>query len=218
VIGRKKNWKFVVMFGAVALLLGSLAAGTAGVAQATLVSEEDHWKYNINKWAWDSELRRTVGMITPQIIIQNETADRLEGYIADANGTRLEMYDEHYLHIRYLSNTSAGSDWELAGKANDGYFAIDIPERYRDAEIIRIYASNNYYRVDNGTPYTPQTQVKINSAILDYRTNSTLAVQTEVAEVEEPQPLRSIYDRGSLIDWVLSRNGLLPVRSSDAGE
>ena len=219
--GRKKNGssQLAMMFAAVAVLLGSVMAGTIGVAQALLIPEEEHWKYRVDRWLWDEDRRRTYGLITPQIVIQNETADRLEGYVADANGTRFGIYNDHVLNIRYLSNTSASSGWEMAGRVNEGYFAIDIPEKYRDAQVIKIYIGNNHYTVNNGTPTTPQTEVAINAAILNYRTNSTLdLIETEVADVEEPKPLSSIYQRGSLIDWILSRNGMLPVGSPDSGK
>jgi hypothetical protein len=218
VIGRKYSL-IALSAAAIVMLLGSVVAGTIGVAQALLISSEEHWKYNINKWNWDSERRKTYGVINPQIVIQNETADRLEGYIADANGTRLEMYDgEQVVQIRYLSNSSAGTGWELAGRVHDGYFAIDIPEKYRDAEVVKIYIGNHMYIVNDGTRTTPQTQVFINSAMLNYKTNSTLElIETEVAQVE-PKPLRSVYAGGSLIDWILGRNGMLPVGSPDSGK
>jgi hypothetical protein len=205
---------------AIVMLSGSVLAGTVGIAQAAvLISEEEHWKYYVQKWSWDTEKNRTYGIITPQIVVQNETADRLEGYIADANGNRLEMYDgEQVVHVRYLSNSSTPSEWEMAGRVHDGYFAIDIPQKYKEAEIVRIYIGNHKYTVDNGTPTTPQTRVFINSATINYRTNSTLEqIETEVAQVE-PKPLRSIYAGGSLIDWILSKNSMLPVRSPDSGK
>jgi hypothetical protein len=206
------------MVAVVVMLSGSVLAGTIGIAQAVLIPEEEHWKYRVDRWLWDEERRRTYGLINPQVVIQNETADRLEGYVADANGTRLDIYVEHMVNIRYLSNTSANSGWEIAGKTNDGYFAIDIPENYRDAEVIRIYIGNNHYTVANGTPTAPPTEVSINAAILKYKTNSTLElIETEAAQ-EEPEPLRSVYQRGSLIDWILSRNGMLPVGSPDPGK
>lgn len=202
----------------VVMLSSSVLAATIGSAQASLITEEQHWKYRIDKWVWDEDRRRSYGLITPQVIIQNETADRLEGFVADASGTRLDVYDgDQIVHVRFISNNSAASDWQMAGRVQDGYFAIDIPERYRDAEFVRIIIGNNQYTVNNGTPTTPQTEVYINSAMLTYRTNSTL-VETEVARVEEPEPIRSAYQGGSLIDWILSQNGLLPVRSSNSGE
>ena len=216
-IGRK----FALSIAAIVLLSGSAIAGTLGAAQAVvLLSPEEHWKYSIDRWLWDSDRRRTYGLITPQIVIQNETADRLEGYIADVNGTRLDMYDgEQVVQIRFLSNTSAASGWELAGRVNDGYFAIDIPEKYKAAEVVRIFIGNHRYVVLDATPATPPTEVNINSAQLYYRTNSTLdQIETEVAEVEEPKPIKSVYSRGSLIDYILSLNGMLPVRSPDSGE
>jgi hypothetical protein len=220
VIGRK-NILIAASFAAIVMLAGSVLAGTVGVAQAALISEEEHWKYSVDRWLWDSERRRTYGLMTPKIVIQNETADRLEGYIADASGTRLEMYDgEQIVFVRFLSNSSAASGWQTAGRVHDGYFAIDIPERYKEAEIVRIHIGTHRYTVDNGTPTTPQTEVVINAGIASYRMNSTLdqVVETEVAQAEEPKPVRSVYDGGSLIDWILSQNGMLSVRSPDPGK
>ncbi|MEW6604577.1 MAG: hypothetical protein AB1351_07800 [Thermoproteota archaeon] len=216
----RKN-RLIIAIAAIAMLSGSAIAGTVGFAQAVLLQPEDHWKYKIDRWTWDSERRRTYGLITPQIVVQNETFDRLEGYIADADGTRLEMYDgEQVVQVRFLSNNSVASNWELAGRVHDGYFAIEIPEKYREAEVVRIFIGNHRYVVNDGTITTPQTEVYMNSAMLNYKTNSTLSqTETEVAQIEEPQqPIRSPYAGGSLIDWILSRNGLLPVRSTDAGK
>ena len=215
-IGRKNS---VLALSVAAIVMLSVLAGTIGIAQA-LISQEEHWKYNVDRWSWDSDRRRTVGMIHPQLVIQNETADRIEGFVADSNGTRLDMYDgEQVVHVRFMSNSSVASGWEIAGRVNDGYFAIDIPEKYREAEVVRIYIGNHHYTVNDGTRTTPQTEVSINSAILNYKTNSTLdQIETEVAQVTEPKPIRSVFAGGSLIDWILSHNGMLPVRGSDSGK
>jgi hypothetical protein len=224
VIRQKKNATFSVValsLVAIVMLLGSVGSGTIGIAQAAvLISEEEHWKYHIPRWSWDPERGRTVGIITPQIVIQNETADRLEGFIADANGTRLDVYDgEQVVQVRFMFDNGVGSKWEVTGRVHDGYFSIDIPEKFRDAEIVRIYVGNHKYTVNNGTPTTPQTDVFINAAIRDYRTNSTLEIaETEVRNEEVPETLRSIYDGGSLIDWILRNNEMLPIRSSDSGK
>jgi len=205
---------------AIVAIMGSALTSTVNLAQALLITEQEHWKYNVDKWAWDADRRRTYGIITPQVIIQNETADRLEGYVADANGTRLDIYDgDQMVMVRFLSDIGIGSDWVTAGRVHDGYFAIDIPEQYKENEIVKIYIGTNQYTVDNGTSTTAQTWVFINAAMLNYRTNSTLDhIPTEIAQVEDPVPVRSIYDRGSLIDYILSLNGMLPVRSPDSGE
>jgi hypothetical protein len=213
--------RLIVTIAAIAILSGSAIAGTFSSAQATiLLSTEEHWKYKVDRWTWDPERRRTYGLVTPQIIVQNETFDRIEGYIADSNGTRLDMYDgEQVVQIRFLSDTTVASRWELSGRVHDGYFAVDIPEKYRDAEIVRIYIGNHMYVVNDGTLTTPQTQVFMNSAMLDYKTNSTLGpIETQVAQVEEPQPIKTPYVGGSLIDWILDQNRLLPVRSTDTGK
>jgi hypothetical protein len=217
VIGRKNVLALSVL--SAALVLGALFAGTIGVAQAVIITEEQHWKYRIDRWLWDEDRRRTYGIITPQIVIQNETADRLEGFVADANGTRLDMYDgEQVVNVKFMSNSSITSDWILSGRVTDGFFAIDIPQQYREAEIVRILIGNNRYTVSNGTPTTAPTEVNINSAQLYYRTNSTLQVETQVASVAEPVPVSSVYAGGSLIDWILGRNAMLPVGSPDPGK
>lgn len=204
---------------AAVMLLGMVIAGIIGAAQA-VITEEEHWKYRIDRWVWDEDRRRTYGLITPQIVIENETADRLEGYIADANGTRLDMYDgDQVVNVKFMSNNSLASDWIVAGRVQDGFFAIDVPQRYQDTETVRIMIGNNRYTVDNGTPTTAPTEVLINSAQLYYSTNSTLGqIETEVAQIPEPEPVSSVYAGGSLIDWILGQNGLLSIRSPDSGK
>lgn len=218
--GKNDRLPIAAAIAAIAMLLGSMFVAGIGVAHAAIITEEEHWKYRIDKWLWDGDRRRTYGLITPQIIIQNETADKLEGFVADANGTRLEMYDgDQIVHVRYISNSSGASGWQMAGRVHDGYLSIDIPERYREAEVVRLYIGSNQYTVNNASPTTAPTEVYINSAMLTYKTNSTLdQIQTEVAEVEEPESVQSVYSGGSLIDWILNQNGLLPVRGSDSGK
>jgi hypothetical protein len=196
-------------------------ASTIGIAQAVLIEEEEHWKYHVDRWTWDSDRRKTIGLMSPQIVIQNETSEGLEGYIADANGTRLAIYDgEQVVQVRFAFDSGMISSWELAGRVHDGYFTINIPEKYKDAQTVRIFIGKNQYNVNNGTPTTPQTEVHINSAIVNYRTNSTLSSQTQIADVpEEQRQPRSIYDGGSLIDWILSQNGIfLSVRSANSSK
>ncbi|HEX2013856.1 MAG TPA: hypothetical protein VLA68_01390 [Nitrososphaera sp.] len=195
---------------AVAVLLGSIVAGMFFTrAEAVLISPEEHWKYEI-WWYWDSDLRKNVGLITPTIVIENETSDRLEGYIADANGTRLTMYDgDQLVQVRYYYDYGMVSKWELAGWLDEGYFTIEIPEAHRDADVVRIHIGNHQYTVDNGTYSSPQSWVYVNTARLDYRTDPTLD-NTEISEEEEAAPavLKS-PSWGSLIDLILSQHGLL---------
>jgi hypothetical protein len=219
-VNSKKISLIAATVATILVLSGSMLATTVHFVQAAQITEEEHWKYRVDKWRWDEDRRRTYGLITPQIVIQNETVDRLEGFVADANGTRLEFYDgDQVVHVRFMSNSSGASGWQIAGRVHDGYFAIDIPERNREAEFVRIMIGNNQYTVNNGTPTTAPTEVYMNSAMLSYRINSTLnTIETEVAQVEEPKPISSAYEGGSLIDWILSQNGLLPIRGSNPGE
>jgi hypothetical protein len=205
VIGRKAriNVQLVATSFAIAALLGLTVAGTFGAAQALLIPPEEHWKYNV-RWTWDFSARESVGIITPQIVIQNETDSRLEGYVADANGTRLAMYDDgmQVVMAKYIDDIGFTSDWEIVDRLHDGYFAIDIPERYRDSETVRIYIGNFQYTIDA----RPQLTVNINSAITNYATNSTLGA-TQVAQ--EPTETTVAYSSDSLIDQILRQNGYL---------
>lgn len=189
------------------VLTGLLAASTTGLAQASVITPEEHWRYNVY-WYWDPNERETVGMITPTLVIENETSDRLGGYVADANGTRLDMYDgQQVVKVRYGYDGGMLSKWELAAWIHDGYFTLEIPEKYRDADFVSIYIGNNDYSVDDGDINTRNAWVSINSIRTDYRFGQTLDVEdTSTAQVESvaksPMP-------GSLIDQILAQFGML---------
>lgn len=202
-IGRRINIQLVASSLAVAALLGLV--GTFNAAHALLIPQEEHWKYNV-RWTWDFEERESVGIITPQIVIQNETSSRLEGYVADANGTRLAMYDDgmQVVMAKYMFDSGRVTDWEIVDRIHDGYFAIDIPEQYQDAETVRMYIGKFQYTVD----IRPQLTVNINSVTTNYVTNSTIGA-IEVAQEEEPEETPVAFSSNSLIDRILRQNGYL---------
>lgn len=181
---------------------------------------EEHWKYNV-KWSWDSDLRRNTGLISPTIVIENQTADRIEGYVGDINGTRLTMYNgDQVVMVRYIYDGNMVGDWIMAGKLHEGYFAVDIPQKYRDADTVRFYIGGHHYVVDDGDLTTRQAWVFINSAWLYYNMSS---VQTAVASEEQEgiKPVVATPSPGSLIDMILSKYGMLqplPVRGANPGK
>jgi hypothetical protein len=179
------------------VLLAAFVASTPS-ASAVLIPEEEHWKYNAH-WIWKSSLRKSVGIIDTQIIIENETATRLEGYIADANGTRLSFYDDaQVVMVKY------GSEWQIADKTDQGFFTVEIPEKYRDLDIIGLYIGSNSYNVDAGPP---QPLVLTNPVRMDYRTDSTLVFEpeTQVAAVEDRFSAWKKPSGDSLIDRILQQ-------------
>jgi hypothetical protein len=193
------------------VLAGSIAASTMGVASASVILPDEHWRYNVH-WYWDTNERETVGLITPIIVIENETSDRLEGYVADANGTRLDMYDgDQVVKVRYGYDGAALSKWELAAWINDGYFSIEIPQKHRDADFVRMYIGNNDYSVDDGDVNTKNAWVTINSANLEHRLDSTLVSVAEEspADAVVQRPAGATPMAGSLIDLILSRLGMI---------
>ena len=217
-----KKWPARLSLPAVAaLLIGTLVAGSFNQAQAAkLLTLEEHWKYNV-KWSWDSSLRRNTGLIYPTIVIENQTADRIEGYIGDINGTRLTMYDgDQVVMMRYIYDGNMVGDWIMAGKLYDGYFAVDIPQKYRDADTVRFFIGGNHYVVDDGDLTTRQIWVFINSASLYYNMSSVQTAAASEEEQEKIKPVVATPSPGSLIDLILSKNGMLqlPVRSANSGK
>jgi len=204
-----------LVFITAAVSAAIVVLSTINSAEAILVPLEEHWKHNVY-WTWDDKLQRTIGIINPTIVIENETATKLEGYIADQNGTRLAMYNgEQIVMVRFAYEGGAHSKWEMRDRIYGGYFTIDIPEEYKNADIVGIYIGKNHYTVDNGTPLTPQSWVFINSARMDYDrtlvTNSTLVqTSTEIAQ-EKADVTPTGPSPGSLIDRILSYYGLLSV-------
>jgi hypothetical protein len=192
------------------LVAGFITASTIRPAEAAVITQEEHWRYNVY-WYWDTDERETVGLITPIAVIENETSDRLEGYVADANGTRLDMYDgEQVVKVKYGYDEGMSTDWSLSGWIHDGYFAIDIPERYRDSDYIGLYIGNNDYSVDDGDINTQNANVFINSIRMDYRLGTNLqAVDVPTATAEIEQVVETPPMPGSLIDQILSMYGML---------
>jgi hypothetical protein len=210
--GKKASSRRLSLAAALAavLMAGFVAASTIRPAEAAVITQEEHWRYNVY-WYWDTDERETVGLISPIAVIQNETSDRLEGYVADANGTRLDMYDgEQVVKVRYGYDEGAPTEWSLAAWIHDGFFAIDIPERYRNADYISMYIGNNDYSVDDGDINTSNAQVSINSIRMDYRLGTNLqAVDDSVTTAEIEQVVERSPMPGSLIDKILSMYGML---------
>lgn len=173
-------------------------------AATTVLTLEDHWKYVVT-WHWDPGTFRSTGLINPKIIVANETSDKITGYIADANGTRLTMYnDEHYVMVRYTQDDGFVSKWSMAGKTHDGWFTIDIPEEFRNAQTVGIYISNHMYSVASNDLTVAPPRIFINSARLDYRTNSTLVEIEPPKTTEIAQQQSCLNPSTSLIDYILS--------------
>lgn len=193
-----------------AVLIMALASTTflSTKAEALLIPVQEHWMYHVH-WVWKEDLRKTVGIIYPQIIIANETVDKVQGYVADENGTRLPMYsDEQRVMVKYVYDNGAISKWQVAGKPHDGFFTIEIPDVYRDAQTIGIYIGGNAYKVDIPNSYE-QPLVTINPVRFDYRTNSTLDQQPQITQATTIASTCH-YSDNSLIDRILRQFSILP--------
>jgi hypothetical protein len=198
----------IVLFLGATLAIAVLSS--ASTANALLLKPQDHWKYNVF-WAWKPDIHKNIGIIFSQIIVANETADRIEGYMADANGTRLEMYDDQYVMVKYTYDMGPTSSWEIGGKTHKGYFSVDIPENYRDAQTIGLFIGGYSYKLDLLPDSYEQPLVLINSARLDYTTNSTLDSQTSTSSVTDTATTATCQiSSDSLIDRILQQFSLSP--------
>jgi hypothetical protein len=186
-----------------ALSVSLLVSGNLLTAGAVLIEPEQHWKYSINSWKWDPDMHRSHGIIAPQVIIQNETATRIDGYVADSAGTRLDFFDgDQVVMSRFGFANGGASKWEMAGTINGGNFTIEIPPKYRQASNVQIYIGNNQYTVNDGTNTTPQTWVFTNSVREDYPLNATIHQPETVTAQTQPAAWNK-YSEDSLIDRIL---------------
>jgi hypothetical protein len=213
----------LISLSVIAAISLSVFASSANAAATVLITPQEHWKYNV-MWIWDSDLRKSVGLVAPKIVIQNETIDRIEGYIGDQNGTRLTMYnDQQVVMVRFELKNGFLTDWKINdNRMKDGLFVIDIPSSYQgNLDAVRIFIGNNDYAVDDGTQTSPYSQVFINSARFDYKVgtasnivNATSLASTNITEQIErrdPSTLSPADFGGSLIDYILNTYGFSPV-------
>lgn len=181
----------------------------AGNAQAVLIEPEQHWKYWIDSWKWDGDMHRTHGIIIPTLVIENQTQGRLEGYIADSKGAKLDFYDgEQVVMARFVKDNGFTSKWGIADKIEGGNFAIQIPEQYKNADKVDIYIGNNQYTVNDGTDTTPQTWVFVNSLRTSYSLDSAIQQPETVTAAQQKPAAWKTYSEDSLIDKILLMYGM----------
>lgn len=205
---------------AIAAMSALMASAFLNTAAAVLIEPAEHWKYNVDTWTWDGKIRKSIGLIKPQLVIENESAGMLEGYVADTKGTRLAFYDgDQVAMAAFAYDDGRRSQWQMGDTIRGGNFTITIPESWKDADFVKIYIGNNQYTVNDGTRTTPQTWVYINSARVDYRLNATVQQGTTETAQETPVAWKT-YSEDSLIDRILKMysQGTLPVRSTNAGK
>jgi hypothetical protein len=140
-------------------------------AEALLVSPKDASVFPI-EWTWDSELHRNIGHVETQIVLENVTDDRVEGYIAeDINGTRLFTYnDEQVVMVRYVYDGGFRSGWNIESKLYQGFFSIQFPEELRGRiDLVYIFIGQNQFTIDDATSSSSQSWVFTNSAKYVYQ-------------------------------------------------
>lgn len=146
----------------------AVASPIASKADSPLLSPEESAKHTVYEFYFDSRLGRNIGIIVSRIIIENETADFIQGYLADSSGNRLWMVDNVQVVLaKFVLNNTATTRWELADWVHDGFFIIEKPD---DPGIVavRIYIGPSNYVIDYGTPTISQSWVFINPAWTEF--------------------------------------------------
>ncbi|GEM_PF-6986494 len=142
------------------------------MADSPLLSKEESSQFTIFGSHFDPKLKRSIGIIVSQIVIENETADTVHGYLADSTGKRLLMVDGIQIAMaKFVLNNTASTDWELGSWLRHGYFTIEKLDR-EDVVSVRIYVGPADYSIDDGTKTTLQSWIFINPAWYEYHLSS----------------------------------------------
>ncbi len=137
-------------------------------ADSPLLSREESANYAIHEWYFDPELKRNVGIIVSRIIIENETADLIQGYVSDSIGNRLDVIDGIQVTLaKFVLNNTGTTRWQIIDWLDRGYFTIDKLDR-TDIVAVRIYIGPADYAVADNTASTGQSWVFINPAWYEY--------------------------------------------------
>ncbi|HEY7506299.1 MAG TPA: hypothetical protein VH621_01710 [Nitrososphaera sp.] len=217
------------------LFISGFTIPAATFEDSILLSLEENAKFKVYESHYDPKLRRDVGIIVSRVIIENETAQAVEGYLGDSVGSRLWMVDNVQVVLaKFVFNNTGTTRWELADWLHDGYFTIKKPDmpNHPDIVAVRIYIGPNSYSVDQGTPRIPQSWVFINPAWTEYAFSSNArmaqsasASDTMLQDTYDPRTyeprhctylvdLNDVYNHCSKLYVKAERNGV-PKASSE---
>lgn len=126
-------------------------SGNHAYAQEMLVEMDDeYWEMMVNgTWLLESSTHQMTVAVTPRIVVTNVTDDTIEGKIIDSRtGHLLEMYGkESVIMAKFEHDNGFSGEWYIEGKPVNGKFVIQIPDKYRDADYVRLYVNPNIYSV-----------------------------------------------------------------------
>jgi hypothetical protein len=177
------------------LFISGFTIPAATFEDSILLSLEENAKFKVYESHYDPKLRRDIGVIVSRVIIENETAQAVEGYLGDSVGSRLWMVDNVQVVLaKFVFNNTGTTRWELVDWLHDGYFTIKKPDmpNHPDIVAVRIYIGPNSYSVDQGTPRIPQSWVFINPAWTEFAFSSNTGSARSIMAADPM--LQNMYD------------------------
>lgn len=109
-----------------------------------------YWEMMVNgTWYFEPGTHQMTVAVTPRIVITNVTDGTIEGRIVDSRaGHLLEVYGkESAIMAKFGRDNGFSGEWQFAGKPGNGRFVIQIPDKHRDADYVRLYVNSNSFSV-----------------------------------------------------------------------
>ncbi len=165
---------------------GNIGSNHAYAQEMLMEMDDKYWEMMVNgTWYLESSTSQMTVAVTPKIVITNVTDDTIEGKIVDSRtGYLIEVYGkESVIVAKFGSDKGFSGEWYIAGKPVNGKFVIQIPDKYRDADYVRLYVNSNSFSVSpSKDALLPQkTTIITTTSVQNVTGNSTIKVANATA-------------------------------------
>ncbi|HKY55566.1 MAG TPA: hypothetical protein VJM08_14720, partial [Anaerolineales bacterium] len=100
---------------------------------------------------WDMERREIHALIQSDIVVDNLTAGVINGRITDGDGMVIRIYGKESVVMASFGYVdSIESKWRIVTKPSDGYFTFQVPEKYSDADYVKLWVNSNSFSIRPG--------------------------------------------------------------------
>ena len=120
-------------------------AHSAEGKKESIMNAEEAWRIE-KKLIWDSDHRTIHALIQSKINIREVAENIILGSITDINGTILEMYGkESVIMARFGYESGEQGNWDIVSRPSKGLFSFTIPEKYLDADHVKLWVNSNSF-------------------------------------------------------------------------